>query len=1004
MVEREDRGRFLSGLGRARIGARAFACAMGAAWVGWAGTAGADPTCVPVQRIGGDGDVFDTQLYSASTETSGTGTGLGVGVFNGAQGKSLIRFDLGFLEAQPNVDIVSATATFTVTPNFPVTSSTVVHARLVTSAWDERTASWSNAPSYGPVSDGAMRFNASTATVDLTAFVTGWVQGGVVNDGVVLEATSPTAVQFRSSEWATVAQRPSLTVCYTFGDAGSAGVCQASACNNGLLDPGEIGVDCGGPLCAPCSFTPSCAGSPDGTPCDDSDACTRGDQCMSGACQPGEDHVVCFDGEQDSCHGAGTCDPSTGVCNAILKPAGSACTDGNPYTDRDQCQSDGSCKGVITTIPAGGNDEHSGGGGGCSSRRWVGILPAAGACPPPPPSASWTVQKPFLSATCDLSPLLDLYCSYTWSGTVGPTYSDVLNLQAMWMGQFPNSALNGDCAEMAPTASAFDQETRLDRRQIFNDRAGALPSSAPAPLFPSLAPLVVVADTAPPSYGDQPCTAFPRLRSEHGPLMANVIRDLTCPGADHCGSCLGQVKTDLALAYYTNEDRDDVNGGNFGTAIDLGQSIVSSLCQAQASGSHLIINLSLGSLPGLQWSAAPGTLPLAGSAERGVFDTLRVASCDGAIVIAAAGNNPGAVPDQPTPPTLQPPHLDGPAYPAKWQDWPPVDPATCQQITGHAPVAASRPLVYAVSGLDDRDRPLMNSASGARPPLAALGLLATSGDPRSLPAPESGSSVAAAVTSAAAAAVWAYRPDLTADKVMQIVYDAGTLLDPSLGTPDFNYPTSFKSEQRRVSICEAVRRACDPAFSLMYGQPPSGCPMPTCAAQKPSSMSCSWQDAFDKQVPPEQPAILFTSLPDPALPAPQSPTEKYQSAKAAPWTQPSPPDSKCPTCGFVPKSGSIYMTIASSVSSQNVALPDAMVLLDVGGGQLQKYPLAPPQLPDGSQGRFVPGSTYVYQILGWTQELASKVRAASISFHVVNTTVPTVQRADSSSLEPMLLR
>ena len=53
----------------------------------------------------------------------------------------------------------------------------------------------------------------------------------------------------------------------------------------------------------------SCAGQPNGVPCDDRDLCTVGDTCQAGLCgKP----VVCA--AADLCHVAGTCDPSTGQC------------------------------------------------------------------------------------------------------------------------------------------------------------------------------------------------------------------------------------------------------------------------------------------------------------------------------------------------------------------------------------------------------------------------------------------------------------------------------------------------------------------------------------------------------------------------------------------------------------------------------------------------------------------------------------------------------------------
>ena len=58
-------------------------------------------------------------------------------------------------------------------------------------------------------------------------------------------------------------------------------VCQAPACDDGVLNGGEGGVDCGGP----------CPRCPNGTPCVDASACESA-ACVDGACACGVDHIV----------------------------------------------------------------------------------------------------------------------------------------------------------------------------------------------------------------------------------------------------------------------------------------------------------------------------------------------------------------------------------------------------------------------------------------------------------------------------------------------------------------------------------------------------------------------------------------------------------------------------------------------------------------------------------------------------------------------------------------
>ncbi len=70
--------------------------------------------------------------------------------------------------------------------------------------------------------------------------------------------------------------------------------------------------------------------------CEDGNACTTGDLCKSGACQPGT-AKICNDGNgctQDSC------DPATAIC--LTTPVTGTCEDGNPCTLGDSCSS-GTC-------------------------------------------------------------------------------------------------------------------------------------------------------------------------------------------------------------------------------------------------------------------------------------------------------------------------------------------------------------------------------------------------------------------------------------------------------------------------------------------------------------------------------------------------------------------------------------------------------------------------------------------------------------------------------------
>jgi hypothetical protein len=82
-----------------------------------------------------------------------------------------------------------------------------------------------------------------------------------------------------------------------------------------------------------------CAGRPDGTACNDGDACSAVDVCLGGACF-GISRTVC--NASDQCHIAGVCDARTGSCPNPPKTDGSACEDGAVCSVGDTCQG-GAC-------------------------------------------------------------------------------------------------------------------------------------------------------------------------------------------------------------------------------------------------------------------------------------------------------------------------------------------------------------------------------------------------------------------------------------------------------------------------------------------------------------------------------------------------------------------------------------------------------------------------------------------------------------------------------------
>ncbi len=154
------------------------------------------------------------------------------------------------------------------------------------------------------------------------------------------------------------AAKPAGTACddgdlCTQTDTCQAGVCTGSnttVCS--AVDPCHVAG-----TCDPATGICSNPNKPDGSTCNDGNACTQADTCQSGACAGGSP-VVCV--ASDSCHVAGTCDPATGACSNPPKQDGAACSDGNACTLMDSCQS-GACTPAISVVCTASDQCHDAG-------------------------------------------------------------------------------------------------------------------------------------------------------------------------------------------------------------------------------------------------------------------------------------------------------------------------------------------------------------------------------------------------------------------------------------------------------------------------------------------------------------------------------------------------------------------------------------------------------------------------------------------------------------------
>jgi hypothetical protein len=248
------------------------------------------PTCVTLFR-GGLGAVEDTQIADDKpTKNYGSALNFVSGGVPPGQRQALIRFDLTTLG--PSLQITSAKL------NLIRASSTgvaLVRGHRVTSPWLESTVTWSSfAGSYDPAVVVSFMTNQPSSALDVTAAAQAWASTPAGNFGLLFEQDPTFVTSYRSSE--NPLPRPSLTVCYVVSECG-----------------------------------------PDGQACDDGDPCTTTSTCQAGVCVGGA-AVTC--GATATCHVAGTCNPATGACSA---PAVSAdwtpCDDGDATTSLEVCVS-----------------------------------------------------------------------------------------------------------------------------------------------------------------------------------------------------------------------------------------------------------------------------------------------------------------------------------------------------------------------------------------------------------------------------------------------------------------------------------------------------------------------------------------------------------------------------------------------------------------------------------------------------------------------------------------
>jgi hypothetical protein len=533
----------------------------------------------------------------------------------------------------------------------------------------------------------------------------------------------------------------------------------------------------------------------------------------------------------------------------------------------------------------------------CGATTWIAWSPT-GVCDDLLPAAladHWTAWplllgpgEPTREALVDyleLPPELRGYCELAPSGPEAPP--------------LPTGLADPDCGVVAALADPAGVSAAMlgPLRDQFRAAAGG-----PVEV-PSLGPVVRVAliDTQVTAAVGEAAAD----QARHGCAMRSFMHDLTCEG-----DCPMETTSVLALDRVPGSPPtvDPVRGGFYGTQGTLARRIVQAVSQWRRDGrpGPLIVHLAVGWDP--QYSSppdAPGALSLA---ARAVRDAVEHTTCDGGLVIAAAGNETGG-----------PLTSLGPMFPAGWA----AELARC-----------GGPLLHAVDAVGPEGSLVLRARPRATPRLVAPGFHAMADVEAWSPgcgvggAPVTsltGSSVATAVTAAAAAAVWRVRPELRATEVMDLVWSSGS--PPAGPPPDGGWWAAFGPAEpvRQVSVCAALKAACDGLDPAPAG----------CASACPSPAALPW--GYDPGADVSLSGDALGLLTPPACGAGPCPHDTWVNGFGAPASvSPTPSSDGCAECWWSPSG--LHLVINPELRSP--LLDPRVVWFDAAGGRLGVHDLA----------------------------------------------------------------
>jgi hypothetical protein len=415
-------------------------------------------------------------------------------------------------------------------------------------------------------------------------------------------------------------------------------------------------------------------------------------------------------------------------------------------------------------------------------REVVGMVPLNQSCPPE--TADWKGGAAFGSSVVPSSGGMG-FCSYRWVGS-GP----------------PNPAtlppyLPGTTWRSVPASAAKQGATWLEPSDI-----GIAPSGLPAEPRNAVASTVraqhaaAIGALATRPTATVPNGWFPVLPSwtkvyvldnggEHGAAVSGWVQNAACPSGSYCG-----VWVERRNVFDTDTTDSPAS------VLALARGIVDA-ANENVSGVRKVINISLGAHWTHAWNGNAQTSDdVVPAVLRNAYEALAAAinyaGCQGALVLAAAGNRDGGATDEAPGPL----HFGGSAsFPAALSKfgggW------TCTASPGNAP----RQLIHPVGGIRFNGEDALSARPKGQSCFVAPSMgLTAEGDPAE------GTSFATATVSGAAAAAWAYMPWASADQVMGTLYSQASVVgndrDPRVCGTTLPY-----RQIRRLHACKAIQNA-----------------------------------------------------------------------------------------------------------------------------------------------------------------------------------------------------